>query len=129
MSLALLETARARLAEAFLESLGNQLQERFEVGDVFMGDELVTAIDFGSSNTVEGFSADPDPVNSNNSITITDPSVLIDTTSSSVPFVTGSSTKVHDVFKTARTGIEDNSALDVVQIDIGVPHRPYGKHY
>jgi hypothetical protein len=86
------------LRDAFISSVGNQINAAAAGGRVFRNDDVLLAIDYGSSTANDGFSADPVAPTSTNSYSTTN---SIDTNSNSIPVVTGS--KTDDVFRNSRT--------------------------
>jgi hypothetical protein len=101
------------LRDAFITSLGNQINAAAASGRVFRNDDVLLAIDYGSSTANDGFSADPVTPTATNSWSTTN---SVDTASNSIPVVSGS--KVDTVFQTVRTVNSDNGTVENLSLTI-----------
>ncbi|MEX2317530.1 MAG: hypothetical protein WD669_10295, partial [Pirellulales bacterium] len=104
----------AALRDGLKTSLAAQIARQTSVGKVFRSDAVLKAIDYGAlTNLLEGFEADPDAatLDSTNRLTTT---TSIDTLSNSIPFIPSSSTtKVSQVFQSARKATQLNQSLNL----------------
>lgn len=111
------------LRQAFVDSLANQILRRSAAGQTFQADVQLAAFNFGGSAVAaEGFSADPFAVTATNSLTTTS---TIDLSSHSIPLKPGQTTKVQDIFKSARTGNTSNdTSLIFEDVDLSITSLP-----